>query len=209
MATFTWVVDAPTGVFKSHAMSKKLREQALEKSVFMDHVSPVDGFGRRRGETVTLTRLASLTEPTSAVLDENMRIPEDTLDLSTTPVTVQELGRSVPFTSLADDLSEFDLRNPVQKRLRDQLTLVLDTLAATQYKATYVKAIPTGTAALTWDTDGTASTSATANVNLYHLGAIRDYLFGTLLAPMIDGRYIGIFHTNGLRGIKNDPDRLH
>lgn len=206
MGTFSWTFDMPTGTMKSRALSEKLYFSAVENAVFMDHVTPVSGFGKKKGETVTLPRVAALAEPTSAVLDENMRIPEDTFDLSSTYLTVQELGRAVPYNELAEDLGAFDLKSPIQRKLRDQMSLVLDTLAATAFKSTYVKAIPTGSAALTWDTDGTASSAATVNVNLYHIETIRDYMFGTLQTPMMNGRYVGIFHTNGLRGIKRDPD---
>ena len=103
MATFTWNFDAPTGTYKSHAMASKLWEAAVAGSVFMDHVRPVDGFGRKQGETVTLVRVANITEPLSAQLQEAIRIPEDEFALSVQTITVKELGRAVPFTSLAND----------------------------------------------------------------------------------------------------------
>ena len=134
MAQFTWEFDAPTGVFKSHAMSKRLYMEALENTVFMDFVKPVDGYGRKMGDTVTLTRIASITEPTSANLSEGNRIPEDTYSISTTSVTVVEIGRSVPFTSFAEDLTFFDLENGIQRRLRDQMGLVMDTKAAAAFQ---------------------------------------------------------------------------
>jgi N4-gp56 family major capsid protein len=207
MAQFTWEFDAPTGVFKSHAMSKRLYMAALENTVFMDFVKPVDGYGRKMGETVTLTRIATIAEPTSANLTEGNRIPEDTYSISTTSVTVVEIGRSVPFTSFSEDLTFFDLENGIQRRLRDQMGLVMDTKAATAFQTAQVKYIPTGLAAGTFDTDGTASTSATANWNVFHVEEIRDYLFDTLQAPPWEGNdYVAIFRTLGLRGIKRDPD---
>ena len=206
MAQFTWEFDAPTGVFKSHAMSKRLYMAALENTVFMDFVKPVDGYGRKMGDTVTLTRIASIAEPTSANLTEGNRIPEDTYSISTTSVTVVEIGRSVPFTSFAEDLTFFDLENGIQRRLRDQMGLVMDTKAATAFKTAQVKYIPTGIAAGTFDTDGTASSAATANWNVFHVEEIRDYLFDTLQTPTWEGDdYVAIFRTLGLRGIKRDP----
>jgi hypothetical protein len=195
-AEFSWIFDAPTGVYKSHALSSKLYEAAVEKSVFMDHVQSVDGYGKKMGESVTLTRVANITEPTSAVLVESQRISEDEFNLATTSITVQELGRAIPFTSLSQDLSKFDLDNPIQKKLRQQMTLVLDTLAAAAFQGTdaKVKYIPTGESAGTFDTDGTASTAATANMNIFHCEEIRDYLFDTLQAPPYEGDdYLGIF----------------
>jgi N4-gp56 family major capsid protein len=202
---FTWTYDAPAGVYKSHAMSRKLYEKALENTKFMSFIRPVDGFGRKKGETITLTRLGTIAEPTSATLMENTRIPEDTIALSTVAITVSEYGRAVPFNSLAEDLSEFDIENPIQNRLTEQKTLVLDTAAAAAFKTAKICYIPTGLAAGTWDTDGTASTAATANWNVFHVEEIVDYLYDTLLAPpWVDEDYMAIVRTLGLRGIKRD-----
>lgn len=206
MAQFKWSFDAPTGTYKQHAMSRKLYMAALEQSVFMDHVRPIEGFGRKMGENVTLTRIASIAEPTSATLTEGERIPEDSFSISTTSITVTEIGRAVPFTSLADELSFLDLENNIQRRLRDQMQLVLDTLAATAFKTAKVKYIPTGLSTGTFDTDGTASTAATANWNVFHVEEVVDYLYDTLHTPTIGGDYVGIFRNLAIRGIKRDPD---
>jgi N4-gp56 family major capsid protein len=187
-------------------MSQELFEASVAKSVFMDHVFPIDGFGRGRGEAVTLTRISTITEPTSSTLSETDRIPEDSFTLNTTSITVDEIGRAVPYTSLSLDLSEFDLENPIQNELRKQMTLTLDTKAASAFTGCQVKYIPTGLAAATNDTDGTASTAATANMNVFHVEEIRDLMFDTYFAPpAMDEDYVGIFRTLGLRGIKRDP----
>jgi N4-gp56 family major capsid protein len=205
MAQFSWVFDAPTGTYKSHAMSTRLYEAAVENSVFADHVRPVDGFGKNKGESVTLTRVRNITEPVSADLDELMRIPEDEFDLSTKSITVKEMGRAVPFTSLSQDLSEFDLDNPIQSKLRDQMRLVLDTKAAVAFKKASVKYVPTGAATNTITTNGTPGAAATANMNFFHVEEIRDYMYDTLQVPPYEGdMYLGIFRTLGLRGLKRD-----
>lgn len=202
---FTWTYDAPTGVYKSHAMSMKLFEAAMENTVFMDHVQPVDGFGRGRGDTVTLTRVSELTEPTSGVLSETDRIPEDTFTLSTVAITVNEYGRAVPYTELSTDLSEFSLENPIQRVLRNQMAKVMDAAAATAFKTAEVKYQPTGAASGTWSTGGAFTTAALSNLNYYHIETIRDYMYDTLLTPMINNEYVGIFRTLALRGLKRDP----
>jgi N4-gp56 family major capsid protein len=207
VATFQWQFDAPSGTYKQHALSRRLYMASLENAVFMDHVTPVEGYGKKQGENVTLTRIATITEPTSADLTEGVRIPEDTFSITTTSITVVEIGRAIPFTSFAVDLSFLDLENNIQRRLRDQMGLVLDTKAATAFKTAKVKYVPTGLAAGTFTTNGTPSASATANLNVFHVEEIRDYLFDTLQTPPAEGdKYVGIFRTLGLRGIKRDPD---
>ena len=206
MAQHTWVFDAPTGTYKNHAISGRMYRAAVEDSVFMDHVRPVEGFGRKMGENVTLTRVRRLTEPTSAVLSEGVRIPEDSFTLATRTVTPQELGRSVPFTSLAEDFSKYDLENPIQEELRKQLKLVLDALIATAFQACQVKYAVTGLASNSIATAGTFGATSSANMNTWHLEQIRDYLYDTLFCPPAEGdTFVGIFRTLALRGIKSDP----
>ena len=205
MAQFTWTYDAPTGTYKNHKLSQKLYEAAVQNSVFLDHVRPVEGYGRKSGESVTLTRVRNMTEPVSAELDEAMRIPEDEFDLSSKVITVKELGRSVPFTSLANDLSAYDIENPIQRKLKDQMRLVLDTKAAAAFKRAQIKYVPTAAATATVTTNGTPGTAALVNMNFFHVEEIRDYLYDTLNTPPAEGDdYVGIFRTLGLRGIKRD-----
>ncbi len=207
MPQFSWTFDAPTGTYKNFALSSKLWEAAVENSLFMDHVDPVPGYGRKMGETVTLVRVKNITEPTSANLDEGIRIPEDEFDLSTTSISVRELGRAVPYTNLSLDLSKYDILNPIQRKLREQMRLVLDAKAATAFKTAKVKYVPTGATAATITTNGTPGTSALVNMNMYHVEQIRDYMYDTLFVPPLDGGdYLGIFRTLGLRGIKQDSD---
>lgn len=201
----TWVFDAPTGTYKNHSMSSELFEAAMEKTVFMDHVQTAQGFGRNSGESVTLTRVSELDEPTSGVLSETDRIPEDDFSLSTVAITVDEYGRSVPYTSLSTDLSAFDIENPIQRKLTNQMAKVLDASAATAFKEAKVKYAPTGAASSNIATNGTFGATAASNLNFYHVEEIRDYLFDDLYTPMVGDSYIGIFRTQALRGIKRDP----
>lgn len=206
MAQFQWQFDAPTGTFKQHALSQRLYEAAVQRSVFVDHCRPVEGFGKKQGENVTLTRISNIAEPTSANLIEGERIPEDTFVVTTTSITVKEIGRSVPFTSFAQDLSFFDIENPIQNKLIDQMRLVLDTKASVAFKAGLIKYTPTGFSSETVTTNGTPGAQATENMNVYHCEEIRDYMFDTLNVPPADGEdYVGIFRTLGMRGIKRDP----
>lgn len=201
----TWEHDAPNGVYKNHAMSEKLRYAAIANSEFMQFARPESGYGKKNGESVTITRISNLDDTHDGRISEGQPIPEDELSLSTVAITVSEFGRAVPFTSLSTDLSEFNIDNIVQRKLRDQMSIILDTAASSAFASAKVKAIPTGVAALTFDTDGTPSSQATANVNVYHIEQIRDYMFSTLKVPMIDGSYVGIVSTKFKRGIMNDP----
>jgi N4-gp56 family major capsid protein len=207
MATFTWALDITDGVMLNHALSAKIRYASIAKSIFMQYVRAEPGFGRRKGQSITIQRIKSLAEPTSALLTAGTRIPIDKISLSTTIITVHEYGRGVEYEDLANQLNNFDLEQPMQKRLREQMTLTLDTNCAAAFKTAKVCFIPTSLSGGTWDTDGTPSTSASQNLTIAHLGVIRDYMTDTLFVPPYEGEtYIGIASTKALRGIKNDPE---
>jgi N4-gp56 family major capsid protein len=202
----SWTFDAPTGVYKNHEMSSKLRVAAIAECKFMQFVKPEGGYGKKKGESITITRVSNITQPTDGRLSENFRIPEDEMVLSTVAITVSEWGRAVPYTSLSNDLGSFDIEGTIQKKLRDQMALVLDKAAAAAFKTGKIKAIPTGASALTFDTDGTASSAATSNLQLYHVEQIRDYMHSTLNIPTYEGDdYVCLISTKGKRGLVNDP----
>ncbi len=205
MAQRTWTFDAPSGTFKNHTLSSDLRAAAIEITRFMQFVRPEPGFGKKMGETITITRLADINVPTNARITEGQRIPEDDITLTTVSVTVAEWGRSVPYTNLEQDLSKFEPSNLIQRKLRDQMSRSLDIGAADAFKAGQIKAIPDGTSSIVFDTDGVASTTALANLNVFHVERIRDQMFGDLRIPPLDNDYVCIASTKALRGIKDDP----
>jgi N4-gp56 family major capsid protein len=203
---FTWTYDAPSGSYKQHALSRKMYEASVEDSHFVEFARPVDGFGKKKGENVTLIRLATIAEPSDGTITESTRIPEDNFALSAVSITVTEMGRSVPFTSLAEDLSTFDLENPIQMRLKEQQKLTLDTSCAAAFKTAKVCYIPTGSASYVIDPDGIPSTTATSNLNVFHVETIADEMWDTYRVPRLSGDdYVAICRTLALRGIKRDP----
>lgn len=206
MASHSWVLDAPSGVYKNHDLSSKLRMASIKEAKFMQFVKPEEGYGKKKGESVTITRVSNITVPTDDSLNELNRIPEDTLSLSTQAVTVAERGRAVPYTKLSDDLSMFDIQGAIQKKLKDQLKLSMDAAAATKFKAGKILAIATGVAETTFETDGAASNTAASNLNMFHVESIRDYMFSTLnIAPYVDDDYVCIMITQAKRGLMRDP----
>ncbi len=208
MGAFTWEGSFASGVLKSHALSKELRFAAVAEFEVAQFCRSEPGFGRKLGDTITITKIKNLAVPTSASLSEHEDIPIDTLSIGTTGITVSALGRGVEYTSLADELSFFDLKTPIQKKLRDQLAQVNDNLAATAFKTTYSVFSPTSATGGSWSSTGTTGQAvATNNITVAHCGVVRDYLKDTLLIPAYEkGNFIGLGSTKLLRGIKNDPD---
>lgn len=206
---FTWTYDAPSGTYKSFDLSSQLRFAAIAQTKFMQFVKAEEGYGRKQGDTITISRVAALTVPTSGQLTENSLIPEDNLSISTVAITVSEWGRSVPYSSLSEDLSKYSMENIVQRTLRDQMSLVMDNAAASAFTGSgaQIVATPTGPASITYATNGSPGATASSNINMYHVEDIRDYLFGTLKCPAYEGDdYICLLATKAKRGIVSDPN---
>lgn len=206
MSQFSWSFDQPSGVFKNHKLSNKIREASIVQTLFAQFVDAEPGYGKGSGESVNVTRISNISVPTSSVLTEGMPISEDTFSLSTQAITVAENGRAVPFTSFSMDLAYFDEQSKVQKKLMQQMKISMDQACATSAKAGQIKAIPDGISSLVFDTDGTASTAASVNLNMYHVQQIRDYMFSTLNLMPYDGQdYICLLATKAKRGLVSDP----
>ena len=203
---FSWEFDAPSGTYKNHELSSRLYEQAVAETKFMDFVTPQEGFGMGMGESVTLTRIKAIAEASDATLVEGQRIPEEEFELTTKSITVTEIGRALPYTSLANDLSAYDIVNPIQRKLMEQLRLTLDTSAAAAFKKTMLRYRPTGATAGNLKTDGAFNGTASAFLT-YHCGVLRDHLFGTyFVTPWVDGDYVCLMNTRGLRSLKEDDE---
>ncbi len=207
MAQFLWSVDVASGVMRNHSLSEKIRFAAIGEAKIAQFCKTEPGFGKKKGDSHTITRIKNITVPSTGTVSEDNYIPIDTLSITSTTITVSEWGRGVEYSSLAEDLSHWDVNNAVQRKLKDQLKGTLDNAAAEAFKDAYICAIPTSISAITWDTDGTASTSATSNLTVAHCGVIRDYMTDTIHVPFWEKEnYIGIASTKALRGIKADPD---
>ena len=83
MSNYTWTFDVPTGTYKNHTLSNELREAAVAEAKFMQFVKPVSGYGRKMGESVTLTRVSAMDVPANPRLSESEKISEDSISMST------------------------------------------------------------------------------------------------------------------------------
>lgn len=200
----SWTFDAPSGTYKNHALSTKIRRQAVADTQFFRFLTPEPGYGRKRGESVTITRMLRL--PLATRVSEIQQLPSGRPAIETKQVKVSQWGYKVPITEFEQHLTHFDLMDPIQATLREQIALTMDEMAADAFKLTPVKYIPTTTGG-TFDTDGVPSTLASRNLEVQDLRRIYDMLSGTLLVPKArSGKYIGLLSTQAARGLKNDAE---
>lgn len=199
-----WVWSAPEGVYKNHALSSNIRKEAIADVRFMRFLRPEQGYGRGKGESVTITRILKL--PLAGRVSELDRLPSGSPAISTKSLQVSEWGFKLEMTEFEKNLTHFDLTNQYQRLLRDQMSLTMDKMAADALKTTPYKYTPTSDGGV-FSTTGTAADTADANLSVADLRRIHDELHGTLKCPTFrGGKYVGILSTRAARGLKNDPE---
>ncbi len=201
----SWTADAVSGVYKNHALSSRIRDAAVANSQFMGFADTEPGYGKGRGDTVTITRVHNL--PLASTVDENTELPSGRPLIDTVAVTVSEWGYKVKMTEFEDNLTHYDITNKIQRALRDQLRLTMDSMVATAFKSTPYQVTSDGADDLHVNTSGTLTDDPDVNMTAEHVGLMRDILMGDQKAPPFsDGSYIMIATTKALRGIKSDDN---
>ncbi len=199
-----WVFDAPSGTYKNHALSRDIRREALANVQTLRFMRPEPGYGKKKGESVTITRILQL--PLATRVNEQDRLPSGRPAIETKQVSVSQWGFKIPMTEFEQHLTHFNIMDPFQASLRDQIALTMDKMAADALKLTDTKYTPLATGG-EFITDGTADSLSDRNLGVQDLRRIWDELHGNLKCPTFkNGKYVAILSTRAARGLKNDPE---
>lgn len=200
----SWKFDAPTGTYRNFTLSRDLRRESMFDTQFMKFMRAEPGYGKNKGESVTITRILQL--PLASRVDETNRLPSGRPAMETKQVAVSQWGFKIPMTEFEQNLGNFNIMNPFQQMLRDQIAHTMDKMAADALKLTPVKYTPTSTGG-TFATNGVAPATSDRNLGVQDLRRIYDRLSDDLKAPKYrNGKYVGILSTKAARGLKNDPE---
>lgn len=204
-----WSLDAPTFTYRDHTLSNEVRTQAIPDALTMQFLKRETQFKNKMGDTYTMTRVRAL--PAATRIAEMDQLPDGRPVLETKAVSVSRWGYKIPITEMEEDLTKYNLPDIFKARLREQISLTMDIMAADALKQTLIKYTPT-TAGFTLVTDGTVAASGTRNLGIADLRNIYDQMRtgrGGSQAPVPtfpDGSYTMILSNRAARGIKNDPE---
>ena len=199
-----WEWHAPSGAYRNHFLSGEIRHQAIADAHFMQFAKPEKGYGKKKGDTINITRVLNL--PLATRVAETQRLPSGRPSISTTSFTVSEWGFKTEMTAFEKHLTFFNLEDEFQRALRDQITLTMDKMVADAMRVTPLVYTPVTTGA-TLSTTGTATGTADKNIDIADLRSLFDTMHGTYKVPAWrNGKYAIIGTTKFMRGIKNDPE---
>jgi N4-gp56 family major capsid protein len=207
----SWTFDAPSGTYRNHALSSNIRMEAIADTQFMKFFQAEPGYGKGKGQGVTITRIGTL--PLASRVGELDRLPSGRPAITTKTVNVSQWGFKIPVTEFEKNLTHFNIMDPLQQRLRDQISLTMDVMCAEVFTGnaargtlgTPIKYVPMSTGQ-NIDTDGSPTGVSDRNLGVQDLRRIHDLLRGLKVPYYRNGRYVGILSTRAARGIKNDPE---
>lgn len=198
-----WFWDAPSGVYKNHTLSSEIRREAMYDVQFMKFLRPEPGYGKRKGDTITITRVMQL--PVAGRVNEVDVLPSGRPAINTKSLTISEWGFKASMTEFEQNLTYFDMSNQFQQMLRDQMSITLDLMCVQALKLTPYKYTPQASGGI-FSTNGVAGGTANVNLSIADLRAIRDQLRKNKVPYFRGGKYVGVLSVRAARGIKNDPE---
>jgi N4-gp56 family major capsid protein len=204
MAGQYWQVNTLGGYLANPRLSRQLRYSAIPLMKFRQFCKVFTEVGKNKGDKLEFIKISRVATP-GGPIDELSKMPETNFNIRKDYIQVTEYGNSIPYTGKLEALSEFDITNPIQKTLRDDMALTLDAAAGAQFKASKIIYTPTS-AGYYLTNNGVPGGVADVNLRVSDVKNIIDW-FRSMNIPPYDGEnYICIASVKALRGIMDDSD---
>lgn len=213
MAGQVWAVNSLGGYMYSRQLSNVLRMavQPLVKFRQFCDVRDASQQGKKKGDLFTWDVFSDVSDP-GGVLTETNTMPETTIAIVQGTLTITEAGNSVPYSGKLDNLSKFPVMELIQKVLKNDAVKAFDRLAWTQFKASVLRAIPTGgtdTAAISLYTNGTVTGTNSVAYNNGHAKSIVDAMKERNIPAYLGDDYYSLAWPTTLRTFKNNLETIH
>jgi N4-gp56 family major capsid protein len=202
--------DSVGGYFTNPRLSQTLRYALQPLCKFRQFVDIKEAWGMGKGDTLYFDKITKISTAGGTLIETNT-MPEHMFSIGRGTITLSEFGNSVPWTGKLEALSEFNVNDPVQRVLRDDMASILDKAAGIEFKKTGRKYVCLTTATGTFESVADGDTFASANIakvspSVYHIKDVVDYLRGHNVKPYDGEDYVGIFSVNALRSIYDDGE---
>lgn len=204
------IANAQGGFFTNPRLSKELRYALQPIQKFRQFCDVKEAWGKGVGEQVLYDIISTISTIGGTLIETNV-MPEHQYAIAQGTIVLSEWGNSIPFTGKLEALSQFNVNNPTQRVLRDDMGRVLDRAAGIEFKKTARKYVCLTTNTGTLESRAANATFATSNIakvgpSVYHLEACVDWLRQKNIPPYDGDDYVGIFSVNAMRTIMRDAD---
>lgn len=188
------------GFFTNNTLSKQLRHKAQTMQMFRQFVDMESAAGANRGNKVFFDKISNISTA-GGTLSETNTIPKNNYTITQGTLTMTEYGNSIPFTQKVKTLADIQVPETIRTVLMNDMKVVLDSAAATQFKTNDYIATITNTATTTFGSAGVAAATAGANMSDKNVRDIVDRMKTLLIPRRADGDYACIASTNSIRGL--------
>jgi len=213
MAGQLWAVNSLGGYMYSLELSDILRT-AVQPVVKFRQFADAKDFtdqGLHKGQIFTWNVYNDVAAQ-GTTLTETSTLPETNFTIAQGTGTVTELGNSVPYTGMLDNLSKHPVQEIINKVLKNDAKKGIDGQAWHQFDQTLLRVVPTGgtsTSAITLTTNGTATLTNTVALGKNHIKSIVDAMKERNIPPYLGDEYFSIAWPTTYRQVKNDLEGVY
>lgn len=198
-----WVTASLGGSLANPRLSKEVRLQAQTEYKFRQFATVKEAFGKGVSDAVNFDKISNITN-SGGTLTETSTMPSSYFTITKSTLTVYEWGISIPYTGKLEALSEQGVRAMTVKALKNDQVKVIDAAVEAQMDACKYRYVASTASTGNWTSNGTATLSASVNMNAYATKEAVDKLMA-LNAPPVDGEnYMCIATIKAMRGVHDD-----
>lgn len=188
------------GFFTNNQLSAQVRYKAQTLQKFRQFCDMEAAAGTNRGNKVFFDKISNISTA-GGTLVETDTIPKRNYTITQGTLTITEYGNSIPFTQKLKSLSDIQVPETIRTVLMNDMRVVLDSAAATQFMTNDYIATITNTATTTFGTAGLALATAGANMSDKNVRDIVDRMKILLIPKREDDNYVCVASTNSIRGL--------
>lgn len=188
------------GFFTNNQLSKEIRYKAQSDQKFRQFVDAEPAAGTNRGNKVFFDKVSNISTG-GGTLTETNTIPKSNYTILQGTLTMTEYGNSIPYTQKLKTLADIQVPETIREVLMNDMRVVMDSSAATQFMTNDYIATITNTATTTFGTAGTASATAGGNMSDKNTRDIVDQMKKLFIPRRSDGKYACVASTNSIRGL--------
>ncbi len=188
------------GFLTNNQLSAQVRYKAQTLQKFRQFVDIEGAAGQNRGNKVFFDKISNISTA-GGTLTETDTIPKRNYTITQGSLTMTEYGNSIPYTQKVKTLADIMVPETIKTVLMNDMRVVLDSAAATQFTTNDYIATITNTATTTFGTAGTALATAGANMSDKNVRDIIDQMKKLLIPRREDDNYVCVASTNSIRGL--------
>lgn len=195
-----FVTNSLGGFLTNNQLSAQVRYKAQTQQKFRQFVDMEAAAGVNRGNKVFFDKISNIST-SGGTLIETDTIPKNNYTITQGTLTITEYGNSIPFTAKVKTLADIQVPETIKTVLMNDMRVVLDSAAATQFMTNDYVATITNTATTTFGTAGVALATAGANMSDKNVRDIVDRMKILLIPKREDDNYACVASTNSIRGL--------